>query len=249
MDCCDDDPVKVWVVVLGWSYRRAILTHAAPFLAASDYTDPYALEGMTFMARMDLGNPPPFDHEAGERIEFPELKMAPPMAKVYEDFGMSAPDEPEERRTTFHPDFASTNLRGWLSALTGDVQGITTQVFTEADGLCYLVNGARYDSRLGVELLLDPIGFFRKEDDELEGEGDDDEEEWDVAFDFGLAARSAVSAGCRIARQGWMESGLSLRYDPASEQMIFCSPDGDRPWIPLQVDVLAKDWIEIEDED
>lgn len=91
MDCCDDDPRKVWVVVGGWSYRRAVLTHARPFLEAAGTGDVSSLEGMTFMARLDLENAPPFEHESGERLEWPELKVAPPMEEVYRALGIEVP--------------------------------------------------------------------------------------------------------------------------------------------------------------
>lgn len=91
MDCCDDDPRKVWIVVGGWSYRRAVLTHAEPFLEAAGTANLEALEGMTFMAALDLNDPPPFEHEGGERLEWPELKLAPAMTEVYEHLGLTPP--------------------------------------------------------------------------------------------------------------------------------------------------------------
>lgn len=95
MDCCDDDPRKVWVVVAGWSLRRAVLTHAAPFLTAAGTEDVTALEGMHFMSRLDLLNPPPFEHEGGERLEWPELTVAPSRAEMYERLGIEPPAEEE----------------------------------------------------------------------------------------------------------------------------------------------------------
>jgi len=92
MDCCDDDPRKVWVVVGGWSHRRAILTHAAPFLEAAGTDDVTSLEGQTFMASLDLFDPPPFVHEGGERLEWPELRLAPPMSEVYKALGIESPE-------------------------------------------------------------------------------------------------------------------------------------------------------------
>lgn len=91
MDCCDDDSRKVWVVVGGWSYRRAVLTHAEPFLKVAGTQNLDALEGMTFMASLDLSDPPPFEHESAERLEWPELKLAPAMAEVYEHLGIELP--------------------------------------------------------------------------------------------------------------------------------------------------------------
>jgi hypothetical protein len=87
MDCCDDDPRKVWVVTQ-WSYRRAVLTHAAPFLEAAGTDDLASLEGRVFMTRLDLSNPPPFDHEGGERLEWPELTLARPMREICEELGI-----------------------------------------------------------------------------------------------------------------------------------------------------------------
>lgn len=96
MDCCDHDPRKVWVVVDGWSFRRAVLTHAAPFLEAAGTDDLLSLEGKTFFARLDLNNPPPFEHEGGERLEWPELRLARPMSEVYKALGMTPPDDEED---------------------------------------------------------------------------------------------------------------------------------------------------------
>lgn len=93
MDCCDDDPRKVWVVVGGWSYRRAVLTHAAPFLEAAGTEDLASLEGEHFMTRLDLRNPPPYEHEGGERLDWPELTLAPPMSEVYARLGITPPEE------------------------------------------------------------------------------------------------------------------------------------------------------------
>ena len=90
MDCCDDDPRKVWVVT-SWSLRRAVLTHAAPFLEAAGTTDVMSMEGKHFMARIDLSDPPPFDHEGGERLEWPELKLAPSMEEVHRALGIEHP--------------------------------------------------------------------------------------------------------------------------------------------------------------
>lgn len=92
MDCYDDDPRKVWVVVTGWSYRRAVLTHAAPFLEVAGTQNVDALEGMTFMAVLDLFDPPPFEHESGERLEWPELVLAPSMSEVHQALGIGHPE-------------------------------------------------------------------------------------------------------------------------------------------------------------
>jgi hypothetical protein len=93
MDCCDDDPRKVWVVVGAWSFRRAVLTHAAPFLAAAGTDDLPSVEGRDFLCRLDLNDPPPFEHEGGERLEWPDLRPAPPMSEVYARLGITPPEE------------------------------------------------------------------------------------------------------------------------------------------------------------
>lgn len=251
MDCCDDGSAKVWVVVTGWSTRRAVLTHAEPFLKASGYTDPYALEGMHFFAKMDLGDPPPFDHEGGERIEFPELEIAPPIAEIHAELGMAPPEEPEERKTTFSPDFASTHLRAWLGSMDSNLEGTATQVMVEADDLCYLVNGVRYDSTVGVELLLDPVAFFRDGDDEEDDEYEDDkglclDDLPDYVMNFSEAAGWAEDRDCTISREEWEEQGLklALRWDSDRAALMFFAPDEEpRVWSPTQVDVLAGDWF------
>jgi hypothetical protein len=96
MDCCDDDPRKVWVVVGAWSGRRAVLTHAAPFLAAAGTDDLPSLEGRDFLCRLDLNNPPPFEHEGGERLEWPDLRPAPPMSEVYARLGITPPEDADD---------------------------------------------------------------------------------------------------------------------------------------------------------
>lgn len=92
MDCEDDDPRKVWVTTL-WSLRRAVLTHAAPFLEAAGTTDVMSLDGLHFMARIDLSDPPPFEHEGGERLEWPDLKLARPIAEICAELGIEPPQE------------------------------------------------------------------------------------------------------------------------------------------------------------
>jgi hypothetical protein len=78
LDCCDEDTAHVWVQVIGWTARRAFLTGAAPFVAASG--KPAAdLVGERFTARLDLWNPPGNDDTDGERLEWPDLKLAPPI--------------------------------------------------------------------------------------------------------------------------------------------------------------------------
>jgi hypothetical protein len=90
MDCEDDDPRKVWVVA-SWSFRRAVLTHAEPFLRAAGTTDVMSLEGKHFMTRIDLSDPPPFEHEGGERLEWPELRLARPLAEIRAELGIEPP--------------------------------------------------------------------------------------------------------------------------------------------------------------
>lgn len=74
-----------------WSLRRAVLTHAAPFLEAAGTTDVMSLEGKHFMTRIDLSDPPPFEHEGGERLEWPELRLARPIAEICADLGIEPP--------------------------------------------------------------------------------------------------------------------------------------------------------------
>ncbi|MEW2250413.1 hypothetical protein AB0907_24100 [Streptomyces sp. NPDC006975] len=78
MDCEDDDEAHVWVRVLGWSPRRAFYTGAQPFAEAAR-CHPAALTGRVFLARLDLDHPPGNDDTAGERLEWPELRLAPPL--------------------------------------------------------------------------------------------------------------------------------------------------------------------------
>ncbi|MFE2424858.1 hypothetical protein [Streptomyces hokutonensis] len=78
LDCCDEDTAHVWVSVPGWSPRRAFLTGAAPFVAVSGKA-PADLVGVRFVAELDLDNPPGNDDTNGERLERPELGIAPPI--------------------------------------------------------------------------------------------------------------------------------------------------------------------------
>ncbi|GGZ72866.1 hypothetical protein ACFOOM_01255 [Streptomyces echinoruber] len=78
LDCCDEDTAHVWVRVTAWSPRRAFLTGAAPFVEASGR--PAAeLVGVRFLADLDLDNPPGNADTAGERLEWPNLRPAPPL--------------------------------------------------------------------------------------------------------------------------------------------------------------------------
>lgn len=83
MDCEDTDTAHVWIRVIGWSPRRAFLTGAAPFAAAAQ-CEPADLTGRTFIARLDLDNPPSNDDTAGERLEWPDLREAPPLPKEWQ---------------------------------------------------------------------------------------------------------------------------------------------------------------------
>ncbi|GAA2107852.1 hypothetical protein [Streptomyces synnematoformans] len=76
LDCCDDDPVHVWVSVTAWSGRRAVLVQGTQFATAAG-CPPADLPGKFFLAELDLQNPPPFEAEPGERIDFPGLRPAP----------------------------------------------------------------------------------------------------------------------------------------------------------------------------
>lgn len=86
LDCCDEDTAHVWVTVLGWSPRRAFLTGAAPFVAASG-KEAADLVGEHFTARLDLDDPPGNEDTNGERLEWPELEVAPPIPAEWLDGG------------------------------------------------------------------------------------------------------------------------------------------------------------------
>lgn len=78
LDCCDEDTAHVWVRVIDWTPRRAFLTGAAPFVAAAG--KPAAgLVGSHFTARLDLWDPPGNEDTDGERLEWPDLRLAPPI--------------------------------------------------------------------------------------------------------------------------------------------------------------------------
>lgn len=78
LDCEDTDTAHVWVKVPGWTPRRAFLTGAAPFAAAAQ-CEPADLTGRIFIARLNLDAVPGNDDTAGERLEWPELRLAPPI--------------------------------------------------------------------------------------------------------------------------------------------------------------------------
>jgi hypothetical protein len=76
LDCCDEDTAHVWVRVTAWTPRRAFLTGAAPFVDAAG--KPAAeLVGVRFLADLDLDNPPGNTDTNGERLEWPDLRVAP----------------------------------------------------------------------------------------------------------------------------------------------------------------------------
>ncbi|MER6559798.1 hypothetical protein ABT300_19090 [Streptomyces sp. NPDC001027] len=78
LDCCDEDTAHVWVRVTVWSPRRAYLTGASPFVAASG-EEAAALVGLRFFADLDLDDPPSNTDTDGERLEWPGLALCPPI--------------------------------------------------------------------------------------------------------------------------------------------------------------------------
>ncbi|MFE4329701.1 hypothetical protein ACFRQM_09615 [Streptomyces sp. NPDC056831] len=82
MDCCDTETVHVWVMVPAWSPRRAFRTGARVFLDASGL-DAGALVGARFFTRLDLDNPPGNDDTNGERLEWPDLRLCPPLPESW----------------------------------------------------------------------------------------------------------------------------------------------------------------------
>lgn len=89
LDCCDEETAHVWVRVLTWSGRRAYLTGASPFMeaAGSAVPDLYSLQGERFYADLPV-EPPPAQPEPGERLEWPSLKLRPPIDEVKRSLGM-----------------------------------------------------------------------------------------------------------------------------------------------------------------
>jgi hypothetical protein len=86
LDCEDDDTAHVWVKVPGWTMRRAFLTGARPFAEAAG-CEPADLAGRLFLARLDLDHPPGNDDTTGERLEWPELRPAPPLPDDFRTVG------------------------------------------------------------------------------------------------------------------------------------------------------------------
>lgn len=89
LDCCDEETAHVWVSVASWSHRRAYLTGASAFMqAAPSVPDVYSLKGERFIAELPL-EPPPAMHEPGECLEWPGLRLAPPIDEVKERLGIT----------------------------------------------------------------------------------------------------------------------------------------------------------------
>ncbi|CAL9433255.1 hypothetical protein SUDANB21_02094 [Streptomyces sp. enrichment culture] len=86
LDCCDEDTARVWVRVAAWSPRRAFLTGAGPFVEAFGWKAP-DLVGARFLAELDLDNPPGNTDTAGERLEWPGLRLAPPLPAEWTEAG------------------------------------------------------------------------------------------------------------------------------------------------------------------
>ncbi|WP_330464355.1 hypothetical protein OIC43_36855 [Streptomyces sp. NBC_00825] len=84
LDCCDKDTAHVWVTAVGWSPRRAFLTGAAPFVAASG-KKVAGLAGEHFTSRLDLDDQPGNEDTSHERLEWPELALCPPLPAEWLD--------------------------------------------------------------------------------------------------------------------------------------------------------------------
>ncbi len=88
LDCCDEEEFHVWVQALTWSGRRAYITGASPFMEAAGAAVPdvYSLKDEHFYA--DLPHePPPAVPEPGERLEWPNLELAPPIEEIKKRLG------------------------------------------------------------------------------------------------------------------------------------------------------------------
>ncbi|XUL90007.1 hypothetical protein ACQ86D_28000 [Streptomyces galilaeus] len=77
LDCCDTDTVHVWVIVSAWSPRRAYLTGARPFLNTVGCA-PHDLVHEYFTATVPV-EPPEDIATAGERLEWQQLEVCPPL--------------------------------------------------------------------------------------------------------------------------------------------------------------------------
>ncbi|EMF31091.1 hypothetical protein H114_00642 [Streptomyces gancidicus BKS 13-15] len=86
LDCCDEDTAHLWVRVTAWSPRRAFLTGATPFVEASG-REAADLAGVRFLAELDLDNPPGSSDTDGERLQWPGLRVAPPIPAEWTEAG------------------------------------------------------------------------------------------------------------------------------------------------------------------
>lgn len=253
MDCEDDDPYKVWVTATSWSYRRAYLTHAAPFMEAAKVSDPYALEGMHFIAKLPM-TPPDVDHEGGERLEWPELRLAPPKHEVYERLGMEPPEVLHE--SDFAVEVASTSLRGFLGDLGQRDEDTATQVVVNAGHAWYWVNGAKSDGT-EVELKLELSQPFHRPDVVPETFEIRDDGQYPGGFpehtmSFSDAAGFAEDWGAVITREEWEDDGIQrfLRWDTDQGAMVVINGDkAPEVWVPTQDEVLNIDWCIVDQKD
>jgi hypothetical protein len=248
MDCEDNDRNKVWVTASPWSYRRAYLTHAAPFMEAAEVSDPYALEGMSFMAKLPL-TPPPEEHEGGERLEWPELSPAPSRAEVKASLGIDL-GGPEGMVTDFSEYVASTALRSFFGGIGQADEETATQVVVNAGHAWYTVVGAEYDgNEVELKLSLDepfyrpplpvPADFVIQDDGSYPGGFPEH------TMSFSDAAGFAQDWAARITREEWEDEGVNrvLHWDEDQGHMVV-SVDGGKPevWAPTQDEVLNIDW-------
>lgn len=165
MDCCDDDPRKVWVVADGWSYHRAILTHAAPFLEAAGTDDLHALPNRLFTARLDLSAPPPFVDEGPEHLEWPDLTVCDdtPLEEIYEEIGFEPGLERLKAQkgdgipwTYMEWHRSVWKLSQWLQYDIGDAE--EARLVALVDGKRYRITGVRQvEAANEVQLRLTPI--------------------------------------------------------------------------------------------
>lgn len=251
MDCCDDDPRHIWVVT-AWSHRRAVKTHAAPFLKAANTEDLYSLEGRMFLARIDLDNPPPFDHEGGERLEWPELTVAPSMDEVRADLGL--PARPSvAHKAEFEPDFASASLRSFLGILRQFTAEESTQVVIETPDLWWRVCGAEYDG-YEVKLTVKEQAFTRgplcacpdEHDEKCEQQFIEADADFEPHYSLADALCTAEEEGLDIAFTEDWPAGKFLRYDE-DEQRLMIHGDGEvRPYEPTYDEAVLYAWRIIE---
>lgn len=253
MDCFDDDPRHIWVSVMGWSHRRAIKTHAAPFMAAAETDDIYSLEGRNFMARLDLSNPPPFEHEGGERLEWPELTLGELHSQVREELGLPS-REKTVHQVEFDMDAASAGLRAFLGSLQQYSAEDVTQVVVKTPGLWWRVSGAQYD---GDEVMLtveEDLPFDREPICPCLGEHSEDCPQTFKDVDAEFVTRYCLAdAACTAAEEdlditfteGWPEEKF-LRYDKETAQLLVHGDGEVRPYQPTQDEALLYCWRVIE---